>query len=79
VDLVTEEEHGPDDAGVEDERDADVVDERGTDVVDEWGTGVEAHTEDAEEGVRWRADMKEGARWRVDTEEERAPTGVGKW
>jgi hypothetical protein len=39
---------------------------------------VEAHTEDAEEGVRWRADMKEGTRWRVDTEEERMPTGVGK-
>jgi hypothetical protein len=64
------EEHGPYDTSVEEERGAGVIEEQ--------GAGAEAHVEDAEEGVWWRADAEEGARWRANVEEERAPTGVKK-
>jgi hypothetical protein len=48
-----EEEHGPDDAGMEEERGADIVEvERGTDVEEERGAGVNVHVKDAEEGGR---------------------------
>jgi hypothetical protein len=39
---------------VEEERGASVEEERGAGVEAERGTGVEAHTEDTEEGARWR-------------------------
>jgi hypothetical protein len=78
VDPAAEEERGPDGAGVEEERGAVVEEERGAVVEEEWGTGMEAHAEDAVEGVQWRVNTEEGTRWRADTEEERAPAGVGK-
>jgi hypothetical protein len=68
-----EEEHGPDDTGVEEERGTGVVEEeRGTGVVEEErcagveeerGGSMEVHAEDVEEGTRWRADVEEGARY----------------
>jgi hypothetical protein len=65
---------------MEEERGTGVVEEeRGAGVEEERGTDVEAHAEDAEEGMWWRADTEEGARWRVDAEEKRAPTGMGIW
>jgi hypothetical protein len=64
-----EEERGPDNAGMEDEWGVGVVEEQQGNDMEEWGASVEAHAEDTEEGTRWR----------VDVEEERAPTGVGKW
>jgi hypothetical protein len=75
---MVEEERGPDDAGVEEERGIGVVEEQGIGVVEERGAGVETHAEDAEEGVWWRAGMEEGARWRADMEEEWAPADVEK-
>jgi hypothetical protein len=39
---------------------------------------MEAHVEDAVEGVQWRVNTVEGTRWRADAEEERPPAGVGK-
>jgi hypothetical protein len=59
-----EEEHGPDDTGVEEERGTGVVEEeRGTGVEEERGGSMEVHAEDVEEGARWRADVEEGARY----------------
>jgi hypothetical protein len=75
---MVEEECGPDDAGVEEERGIGVVEEQGIGVVEERGAGVEMHAEDAEEGVWWRAGTEEGARWRADVEEEWASAGVEK-
>jgi hypothetical protein len=59
---MAEEEHDPADTGMGEER----------------GTSVEAHAEDAEEGVQWRADVKEGTWWRINVEEEWALAGVWK-
>jgi hypothetical protein len=39
---------------------------------------MEAHVEDAVEGVQWRVNTEEGTRWRADAEEERPLAGVGK-
>jgi hypothetical protein len=48
-----EEEHGPDDAGIEEERGADIVEvERGTGVEEERGADVNVHVKDAEVGRR---------------------------
>jgi hypothetical protein len=84
MDLVTEEERteeerGPNGAGVEEERGIGVVEEEQcAGVEEERGTGVEEHAEDTEEGMRWRADAEEGAWWRADAEEEQVPVGVGR-
>jgi hypothetical protein len=61
VDLVVEEERGPNSTSVEELRCADVEEERGVGV-EERGIGVEAH---AEEGMRCRADTEEGVWWSV--------------
>jgi hypothetical protein len=64
---------------MEEEPGIDVVEEeRGIDVEEERDIGVEAHTEDVEEGMRWRVNVEEGAWWRVDTKEERVLAGVGE-